>query len=62
MPLCLPGRYFNNAIEIPGKEKHMQYALTFFTKCLKKEPANVYAAHGLALTMAEVRPTNLSPG
>lgn len=42
-----------NAISVPDKAHHITHAKVYNTKVLKKEPRNLYAAHGLGLVLAE---------
>lgn len=52
-PLINNNSYFLNAMTVPDKAHHMVHARTYHSKVLKKQPGNIYAAHGLGLILAE---------
>ncbi len=51
--VALGNLYFMNSITVPDKAHHIVHARTYHTKVLKREPKNLYAAHGLGLVLAE---------
>lgn len=51
--VALGNLYFMNSITVPDKAHHIGHARVYHTKVLKKEPKNLYAAHGLGLVLAE---------
>ena len=51
--VALGNLYFMNSITVPDKAHHIGHARVYHTKVLKREPKNLYAAHGLGLVLAE---------